>query len=300
MAIVGAGVVGSTLGKLFAEAGVEVTAIVSRTGASARRAGRFIGCRNAGTSIEILPARTTVVYITTPHDAVASIAEALAAGPLDLAGVSVCHASGVLTAAVLEPAARAGASVFSFHPLQTFPRSFRPRDLVGIARGIPFGVDGQTRGVRQARTLASLVGGTVIKVPPERRPLYHAACVVASNHLTTLLSVLERMYGAAGMTRPAAADAFAPIMRATMANAARTSAAASLSGPIARGGVATVASHLEALRESAPELLPYFVAVSGETVRLARSRGSITAEQEQSLFDVLGAPPGAPHSREGT
>lgn len=303
IAIVGGGVVGSTLGRLFAESGAEVTAVVSRTAASARRAGRFIGCRNVGTSVAAIPPRTTLVYVTAPHDAIPRVAEEIgAAGTLVRRGLAVCHASGVLSAAALEPAARAGATVFSFHPLQTFPRSFRPGALVGMARGIPFGVDGPEAGIRIAKRLASLVEGTVIRVPPESRPLYHAACVVASNHLTTLLAVLEEIARAAGIRRPPVMEAFGPIMRATMANAERTSPEASLSGPVARGGVSTVAAHLDALREAVPELLPYFTAVSRQTVRLARRRWSITEGQEKALLDVLAASVrqsrDAAHSRE--
>ena len=83
-----------------------------------------------------------------------------------------------------------------------------------------------------------------------------------------------------------------------MLNAERTSPAASLSGPIARGGVSTVSAHLDALGSAVPELIPYFVAVSRETVRLARRRGSITPGQERALLDVLAAPFGAAQSRE--
>ena len=295
----GGGVVGSTLGRLFADAGAEVTAVVSRTGSSARRAGKFIGCRNTGVTVDVIPPRTNLIYVTAPHDAIPGVAAAIGrATGLDHRALAVCHASGVLTASALEPAAAAGATAFSFHPLQTFPRSFRPAALLDLARGIPFGVDGSAGGLRLARRLASLIGGRVILVPPEARPLYHAACVVASNHLTTLLSVLEQIYHAAGIRRPAATEAFGPIMRATMLNAARTSPAASLSGPIARGGVSTVSAHLDALGSAAPELVPYFIAVSRETVRLARRRGGITSGQEQALLDVLAAPHGAAQLRE--
>lgn len=294
----GAGVVGSTLGRLFADSGAEVTAVVSRSAMSARRAARFIGCGNAGTDPAVIPPRTTHIYLTAPHDAIPGIATALAAGGGPLRGVAVFHASGVLTASALEPVARLGATAFSFHPLQTFPRNFRPAMLLELAAGIPFGVDGPPAGIREARRLASLLGGSVILVPPGSRPLYHAACVVASNHLTTLLAVLEEMYGAAGIARPPATRAFGPIMRATMLNAARTSPAESLSGPIARGGVSTVLAHLDALATSAPHLIPYFRAVSRETVRLARRRGSISSEQQQALLEALSAPRGAVHSRE--
>jgi hypothetical protein len=59
-----------------------------------------------------------------------------------------------------------------------------------------------------------------------------------------------------------------------------------------------VSAHLDALGRAVPELLPYFAAVSRETVRLARRRGSITKEQASALLDVLAAPAAAAQSTE--
>jgi predicted short-subunit dehydrogenase-like oxidoreductase (DUF2520 family) len=191
------------------------------------------------------------------------------------------------TAAALDPLSGLGAVLFSFHPLQTFPRDFHPAEILPTARGICYAVDGDPRAIRKARTLARALEGFIVEIPPAKRELYHAACVVASNHLTTMLAVVEEMYGALGGHLPAFSRAFMPIVSATVGNIARTSPAAALSGPVARGGVETVGRHFEALRTELPHLLPYFAAVSRETIRLALRKGSVSEEQAERMRTLV-------------
>ena len=239
------------------------------------------------TRLEAIPARTNLVFLALPHAAIEDVASALARlDTFRFSRLSVCHASGIYTAAALDALRARGATVFSFHPLQTFPRDFSPREIVPSARGITYGVDGPPAAVRKARSLARVLGGRVLQVPPELRPFYHAACVVASNHLTALLWVLERMYRRLGAGPDSFFPSFSPIIAATLANAGRTSPAASLSGPVARGGVETVALHFDTVAKVAPDLLPYFTAMTRETVRLARAKGSIDDRSEQALLDL--------------
>lgn len=288
VAIVGAGKVGTVLGRVLVEEGARISAVVSRSRASARAAGRFLRCTNISTALTAIPRETDCVFIATPHDAVEEVARTLAGlEGLDFPKIAVCHASGMLTAAALDPCAVRGAAVFSFHPLQTFPRDFVPRDILPRARGIYYGVDGPPRGVRMARRLAKLLQGRIIVIPPERRVLYHAACVVASNHLTTMLAEVEAMLRAVLPRERRFMEMVRPILDATLANVAATSPAAALSGPVARGGVETVARHLEAVRDSVPELLPYFTRMSLETVRLAAAKGSLTAERRTAMIQLI-------------
>ena len=289
VAIVGAGNVGSVLGRILSDNGAAITCIVSRSARSARKAGRFIGCRRTSTSLTSIPPETGWVYITTPHSAVEEVASSLArVEGLNFRRMNVCHASGMLTAAVLEPLRLRGATVFSFHPLQTFPRDFTPRRILPRGRGIYFGIDGPPAGLRSARRLARMLGGKVIEIPPNMRVFYHAACVVASNHLTALLSVLEVMYGRFGeVKREGFYRVFKPIVMATLNNIEATSPADALSGPIARGGIETVAQHFAAVKQFAPELIPYFAALSFETLRLAEAKGSLTAEQRQAMTRLI-------------
>jgi predicted short-subunit dehydrogenase-like oxidoreductase (DUF2520 family) len=288
VAIVGAGNVGTVLGRVLVEEGGRITAVVSRSRSSARSAASFLRCRTHADALTAIPPETDIVFITTPHDAVAGVAATLARlEGLEFGRMGVCHASGMLTASVLEPLEERGAAVFSFHPLQTFPRGFPPRRIVPLARGIWYGADGPPAGLRMARRLARTLRGRVIEVPPEFRELYHATCVVASNHLTVLLSVVQEMYGGVrGGERPHL-DPFRPIIEATILNAFAASPASALSGPVARGGVETVAKHLEALRASLPGLMPYFTRMTLETIRLALAGGTLTPERRDALEHLV-------------
>jgi predicted short-subunit dehydrogenase-like oxidoreductase (DUF2520 family) len=288
IAIIGAGKVGTVLGRLLVERGDRVVCVVSRTTASARRAGRFLACRNVSTSLDALPATVDLIFIATPHGAIAGVAGALAerAGR-SLRGTAVCHASGMLTAEVLEPVRARGAVTFSFHPLQTFPRDYAASAIIESARGIVFGVDGAPAALAVARTLARRLGGRTLMIPPELRSLYHASCVVASNHLTGLMHVLSELYGALGKDARRFFPVFEPIIMATLRNVARTGPAAALSGPVARGGVETVDEHCRAVRRNAPHLFPFFASMSLETVRLAGIKGSVSKAQTRRMIGLL-------------
>lgn len=288
VAIVGAGKVGTVLGKLLAERGDKIVAVVSRTNKSASKAGKFIRCKNVSTSLAAIPPKTDLVLITTPHGAIEEVAHKLASvAHLRFKKLTVCHASGMLTAEALEPLAKKGAVVFSFHPLQTFPREYDVKEIVPSVRGIYYGVDGSAKGIRQAKLLAKKLKGKTILIKPEMRAFYHAACVVASNHLTTMLWILEQMFAEMKTGAKKFYPVFEPIINATLRNAAKTGPAKALSGPIARGGVETLSEHFESLQRFAPNVVPYYGSVSAETTRLAEAKGSIDQEQARALYNVI-------------
>ena len=286
--IVGAGKVGTVLGRVLVENGCRVVCVISRTRRSARRAADFLRCRRASTEFSAIPSDTSLIFIATPHAAVADVARSIARlENLDFHRMAVCHASGMLTAAALDPVRKAGATVFSFHPLQTFPRDFSPTAILPTARGISYGVDGSPNGVRMARKLAGLLEGRVIEIPPGKREFYHAACVVASNHVTTLMSVLESMHRVLTGKRAGFFAVYKPIIAAALRNVECTSPAKALSGPVARGGIETVRKHLDEVRRLSPSLMPTFSALTLETVHLARTKGSISARQATEMRSLI-------------
>ena len=286
-AIIGGGKVGTTLGRVLIEQGHRVACVVSRTMGSARASAKFIGCDLATTDLQAIPADVDLILIATPHGAVADVVRVLGRQERSFKGVAVCHASGMLTAAVLDPVKAKGATVFSFHPLQTFPRSFNFADILPNVRGIYYGVDGPAAGLRVAHELARALKGYVFRVPPAQRELYHAACVVASNHLTTLFGVLQEMTRAIDPDRKDFLGVFFPIIMASIGNVRATSPGEALTGPISRGGVETVARHLAALERYTPDLLPFYAGVSVETTHLATSTGSLSQAQKDELLSLL-------------
>ena len=190
-----------------------------------------------------------VVLLCVPDREIASAAGVVPAGPL------VGHVSASAPLDLLAPHER-----FSLHPLLS---------VVGAGAqfaGAYCAIDGSSEtALDAARGIASALGMRVKVVPREQRPLYHAAASVASNFLITLEGAAERLASAVGLER----EALVPLVHATVDNWARQGARAALTGPIARGDVATAARQREAVADAAPDLLPLWDALAAATRELA-------------------------------
>jgi len=171
------------------------------------------------------------------------------------------HTSGATTVDALRPAARRGAERFSLHPLQTVPDP--ETDLTGA----PVAVAGSTPAAAAlARAIAERCQMMPFDVAEESRAAYHAAAAIASNFLVALESSAEELLAAAGVED--GRELLAPLVLRSAANWAERGAAA-LTGPIARGDEATVAGHLAAIAELAPELAPLYEALAVRTREIA-------------------------------
>lgn len=176
----------------------------------------------------------------------------------------VGHSSGATPLSALNASAAAGARTFSLHPLQTIPTPVT--DLTGAPCAIA-ARDGET--LAMASALAMACGMRPFEVPEDRRAAYHAAAAIASNFLVALEESAAALMEAAGVSE--AREVLAPLVLRSAANWADAGGDA-LTGPIARGDEDTVARHLEALRERAPELLPLYEALAERTRALAETR----------------------------
>ena len=115
LAIVGAGRVGQTLGRLLSALGHRVTFVACRTLAAAEQAVRFIGA-GLPTTYEAAPLDLPqpgrgVVCLTTPDQAIASTAAGLAQRAPAWQGITVLHCSGALSSTALHVLRSAGAQV---------------------------------------------------------------------------------------------------------------------------------------------------------------------------------------------
>ena len=121
---IGAGKVGSTLGKYFSENGIELSGFYSRSISSARTAAEFTGSA-AYSDINELVRDSDTIFITVPDGVISYIYDQLRA--LDISGKTLCHCSGSMTTKETFPdIEKAGAKGCSIHPL--FPVSSRQGD----------------------------------------------------------------------------------------------------------------------------------------------------------------------------
>jgi len=234
-------------------AGRSIATAAELVGVPAELAGRdqaLEACRRAQVALLCVPDAAIA-------DACATIAPAVP--PLRFAG----HLSGATTLDALAPARDRGAGTFSLHPLQTIPDG--GTDLTGA----PCAVSGSSAAAfRFAERLAGRLGMRPFPVPEERRAAYHAAGAIASNLLVALEESAADLLDRIGIED--ARELLTPLVLRTAANWAERGPEA-LTGPIARGDVATVERHLAALRDTAPELLPLYEALADRARELARS-----------------------------
>ncbi len=173
----------------------------------------------------------------------------------------VGHVSGATPLKALEPA---GVQAFGLHPLQTITGP-------GVdLRGCGCAIAGSTfEAVELAREIALRLGMEPIEIADSERPAYHAAASIASNFLVTLEGAAEAVAGGAGIEPGEARRLLGPLVRATVENWIALGPQAALTGPVARGDEATVATQRAAVADTAPELLELFDALVHRTQELA-------------------------------
>jgi predicted short-subunit dehydrogenase-like oxidoreductase (DUF2520 family) len=280
--VVGAGRVGAVLGAALARAGHEVSGVVAVSAASRARAERWLPGVPIRPPDEVV-AGADLVLLAVPDDTLRPLVAGLAETGAWRAGQLAAHTSGAQGIGVLDPAAARGVSALALHPVMTFVG--RPEDLDRLG-GAMFGVTADDPLRPVAESLVVEMGGEPVWVPEPARPLYHAALTVGSNHLVTLVADALALLDGAGVEQ--SDQLLAPLVSAALDNVLRLRDGA-LTGPVARGDVATVAAHLRTLADAAPEVLPSYRAMALRTAERARDAGRLDPGQFALVAAALDA-----------
>jgi len=263
--VIGAGHVGRVLGRLFAGVdGVTVQDVLTRSMASAQEAVAFIG---AGTPVDSHGAlrRSDITMLAVSDDQIGPVCAALAMqGQLE--GTVVFHCSGALASTALQAACDAGAAVASVHPIRIFAD---PAKVAASFEGTFCGVEGDAQAMALLTPLLLGIGARPVPIDPAAKTVYHAAAVFASNYLVTVLDAALRAYQAAGIPEAVARELAQPLATEAMANVFRLGAAPALSGPIARGDMATVARQQQAVQQWDAATGALYADLVAPTARLA-------------------------------
>jgi predicted short-subunit dehydrogenase-like oxidoreductase (DUF2520 family) len=210
------------------------------------RVGSAVAARLSERGVVVGEDAPELVLLCVPDSAIADVARGLEPGPW------VAHVSGATPLEALDPHERR----FSLHPLQTFTRRRGSEQLDGTW-GAVTAETGEALAL--ARGLAETLGLRPFELADEKRTLYHAGAVFASNYIVTLERAAALLVGEAGVP----AEALVPLMQRTIENDFE------LTGPISRGDWAVVGAHKAAIREALPGLERLYETLAEETVMLA-------------------------------
>ena len=212
--VVGPGRAGTSLARALSAAGWDLAGLLGR-----------------GDDVSAAAAGVDLLVLAVPYGVIAAVAAAVE--PVET--TVVAHLAGSLGLDALAPHVHRAA----VHPLVALPDGD-----VGAGRltaGAWFAVAGDPT----ATAIVEALGGRSFTIADADRPLYHAAAVVASNHLVGLLGQAQRVAALAG----APFEAYLDLVRGTVENVTSLGPAAALTGPAARGDEDTIRRHLAALPE---------------------------------------------------
>jgi predicted short-subunit dehydrogenase-like oxidoreductase (DUF2520 family) len=276
ISIIGAGRLGTALAIALTSKGYPIRALAARRAAHARKAITLSGLPATtlalgADQLEQLPP-SDLVLITTPDDIIGGIAQTIARlGRSARRRSTFLHTSGALSSAVLAPLAKRGFHTGSLHPLISVSD---PRVGAETLSGAFFCVEGDSAAVRSAKAIVRDLNGNAFTIKPESKALYHAAAVMSSPHLVALFDLAVQMLVSCGLKAKEAQQVLMPLVQSTVNNLKQNSTEKALTGTFARGDVATVKRHLQALApKQLAEAREIYKLLGAHSLQLAAQRG---------------------------
>ncbi|MBO8136990.1 MAG: DUF2520 domain-containing protein [Desulfotomaculum sp.] len=283
VAVIGAGKVGSALAAALKKAGYPVAGVASRSKSSARKLGQRLKVKYTDDPVQVTSG-AELVFITTPDREIKSTADNIASAGGFKHGQVVAHTSGSLSSLVLAAAREKGAAVAAFHPLQSFA------DIETAIANLPgsyFALEGEPEALKSLQPVLEDLQGRGVTISAEDKPMYHAAAVVASNYIVTIIHLAVDMLTRLGMEKKQAVEALLPLIQGTINNIKNQGATRALTGPVERGDTVTLKKHLKALDALEPVKQKVYKALGEMTVDIALKKGSISEEVSQKLINIL-------------
>lgn len=284
VAIVGCGIVGSAVGRLLAGSAYRISGVVTKHIETAHRAAEVTGAEKFSVYPWEVTPEADVVLITTPDDFIESTCVEISEHEGFKKNAVVVHCSGALSSDILSSARGCGAMVATLHPLQSFASTDH---AVSLVPGCFCAIEGDQDALPVVRQMVEDIGGILLEITAGKKTLYHAAAVAASNYLVTLIHLALELNRAAGLSQNRSYEALLPLIRGTLSNIGEKGIPGALTGPIARGDVATVSAHLRAMEKDAPMLLAIYRCLGLYTVDLAEAKGTLNRVSAERLRTLL-------------
>ncbi len=241
--VIGPGRVGRALALVHRRAGEEVLLVGRKPGPWQAWAAEQ-GIRTTLHLADGAAHKPRLVLIAVPDRGIAEVASDCAR---DLAcdGTLIVHVSGMHDVNVLQAAALEGAFTAAMHPVMQFLEPERDAEML---RHAIVTITASPNAREEALKIAAVWGARPVRLKAEvDRRRYHLGLALASNHITALMAWAEELL------RPAfgeeAWDVVDTMATQAMGAARANGPAAALTGPVARGDVATVREHLAGLSE---------------------------------------------------
>jgi predicted short-subunit dehydrogenase-like oxidoreductase (DUF2520 family) len=280
LGFIGAGPVGTAFAVNLSKRDYQIIGIFDVVREAAQRFANDVSGCQIYEKAQDLADSADMVFITTPDDIIPKVAD----GIKWRTGQSAVHCSGASTVHSLETAREQGAMVGAIHPCQTF--AGREQAIANLP-GSTFAIESEEPLKTTLTEIARALNGDLVYLTSEDKALYHAAACIACNYFCTLVDIATDLWQNFGKSKAEAAKAYLPLLQGAVNNIASIGFPGCLTGPIARGDVKTIQSHLVALEKYAPDILPLYRELGLKTIPIGIAKGTLSEDKAEELRSLL-------------
>ncbi|MBD3413268.1 MAG: DUF2520 domain-containing protein [Candidatus Aminicenantes bacterium] len=281
VAIIGAGRLGTHLGYALSTKDYHIISASCQSLSSAKKSIKIIGEGVPFTDNKRAAKNAEIIILCVPDDQIKDVVTELSS--LSFQNKFVFHCSGLLSSQILDPLQKTGALTASIHPVQSFPKKGRRTDLF---HHIYFGVEGMETAQKTARKMVKQLGGHSFMLQPDKKPLYHTACTLASNHFVVLLEMAGHLLRKTEIDKNLQNKILLPLVEGTLRNIEKNTLSGSLTGPVSRGDLETLKSNLKSLQKH-PSILKIYKALSLQALNLADKEERLPKKKINRMRDLL-------------
>ncbi len=234
---IGSGKVGTSFGMFLYAKKVPLSGYFSRHIETAKQTAKQLSCQ-AFETLEALVLQSDLIGITVNDDQIDNVVDDLVALKLDLSSKIFFHMSGAHDSLTLK---QLNVNAFSLHPLKAFPQVV---ESASAFESVVFSLEGATQ---VSRDWVESLDIDYFEIQSDQKALYHAAAVIVSNYLVTVIDFGLNQFAEMGLDKATAMKALWPLISGTITNIESFGTEKALTGPIVRGDCETIEKHLSVL-----------------------------------------------------
>ncbi|MCO5252470.1 MAG: DUF2520 domain-containing protein [Candidatus Kapabacteria bacterium] len=281
--VIGTGKLGTSLIKLLSKDN-KLSWLVARSNSSYDKITQLAGTSTVYRSINTIDINCDCIFICTDDKNLSGAIQKLTANnAINHAITFYIHCAGSIGIDIFQPLIDKGANVAACHPYQTFFA-----ENISSFNNIPWGIESSDEIYSTVELIIASLKGIPVRLSAnvlKQKSLYHLSAVASSNLMTAAIQLAKQIAETSGVD----SSVFLPeILKTTLENNINSLGDKSfpLTGPIARGDVDVVKSHIEKLAQQ-PHLRDAYIAMSLATVTLAYSEQLIDESTYNSFLGIL-------------
>lgn len=280
ISFIGAGKVGTSFGIYLKQKNINVLGYTSKNIEDSKTASIRTKSK-IYSNLKNLVYDSDIIFITTNDDSIGLVKDKLieeANGYLK--NKLVVHMSGSYSSDILKTLKTYGCFIYSMHPLQSFSDIDTSVEKLNTT---VFTIEGQEEKIDILEEILNKTENKYFKIDTDKKELYHIGACVVSNYLVTLINLGLDFFNHIGISETNALDAIIPLIDGTINSIKNFGTKDALTGPIARGDISTIETHLSSIKENAPDKLLFYKLMALETLSLS----SLSDLKTKELVDIL-------------